>query len=109
MGQSFKKGDTGEPYQGTVEDSDGAVDLSVSDGVEFYMENAETGNLKVDGGTMTITDAANGKVEYAWTSSDVDTAGTFKAEVKVLFPDDNRTFPSNGYKSIKIEEDLEDN
>lgn len=108
MGQSFKKGDTGEPYTGNCQDRDGNVDLTGNTSVKFYMRNAETGNVKVDGGDMTVLDAGNGRVEYEWDASDVDTAGVFEAEIVANFQDGDRTFPSNGFKSIKIESDIED-
>jgi hypothetical protein len=59
---------------------------------------------------MTITDASGGRVEYSWLSdgSDTDTSGSYEAEVEVVNEDTGRvtTFPSDGYREIRIIEDI---
>jgi len=104
---TFKKGDTNDPYTATIRKGGRVRDLQNADTVEFFMEDRE-GNLKVDAGTMMITNADNGEVEYNWSPSDVDTAGIFRTEIKITFDNGKEeTYPSNDYQIIEIEEDLE--
>jgi len=108
MSVEFKKGDTADPYTAQLEDNNGAVDVTGNQQVKFYMKNMETGDKKVDGKQMTVTDPSNGQVKYEWDSEDVDTVGTFESEIVVNFVDGDETFPSNGFKSIRIQPDIEE-
>jgi len=108
MAVSFKKGDDADPYKATLEDVDGAVDLTGVSQVRFYMRNAATGNKKINGKQMTVTDSANGKVKYEWDSEDVDETGLFEAEIVATFTDGDETFPSDDFKSIRINPDIEE-
>ena len=93
-----------------------ARDLTGVSSVKFSMVNAATGVTKIDEASATIDDAGTGKVSYAWTSSDVDTAGKFwgfftvytstvtdtfpvkRDDLIVLFGDDTQT-PQEAYQA----------
>lgn len=115
MAQEFKKGDTADSYRVYLNDKNSAedsskdgVDISGYNDVKFYMRNAVTGNKKIDGKTMNVRDASKGFVEYQWDSSDVDTTGVYEVEIVVNFNDGDETFPSSGFKSLKITSDIEE-
>lgn len=108
MSVTIKKGDTADSYKGNCQDRDGTVNISGYSSVKFYMRDANNGTKIVDGKDMTVINETEGLVEYEFDASEVDTAGVYEAEVVVNFQDGDETFPSNGFKSIKIEEDIED-
>ena len=98
-----KKGDTEPPIEATLEDADGnAKDLTNANGVRFHMKDPRADAAKVDA-AATFTDAANGKVEYRWSTGDVDTTGEYEAEFEVTWSDgDEETFPKDGYLDLNI-------
>lgn len=98
----LKQRDTSPALQYTVKDEDGsAIDLSGAT-VTFYMQD-ETGTTVIDGGSVTLVDAANGIVKYEWQDGDSDNAGYFKAEFLVTFGDGTkRTSPDPGWISIVV-------
>ena len=58
---------------------------------------------------MTITDAANGRVTYAWQAGDTDTPGAYDVEFEILWSDSTiETVPNNGYESVIVTDDLDD-
>lgn len=67
--------------------------------VKFYMKNADTGAVKINGSVCSITDAAKGKCRYVWAAGDTDTIGTYLGEVEVTFPDSKI---QTGYKQMTI-------
>ena len=67
--------------------------------VKFYMKNATTGSVKINGVACTVTDALKGKCRYSWTGSDTDTVGTYLGEVEVTFADGKI---QTGYKQLSI-------
>ena len=73
--------------------------------VKFYMKDATSGSVKINGTTCTITDATKGKCKYLWYGSDTNTVGTYLGEVEVTFPDGKI---QTGYKqtSIIIRDDI---
>ena len=99
----WSKGDTKPAVKGTAKDENGAIDLSGSE-VKFYMRNEETGKMKVDGAVATITDAANGKVEYSWQQGDTDEVGLFEVWFVATYSDGEITIPNAGNKPIEITE-----
>lgn len=60
------------------------VDLSAAT-VKFYMINADTDAVKIDGKNCDIIDAKKGKVRYSWEAEDTDTVGTYLGEFEVTF------------------------
>ena len=67
--------------------------------VKFYMKNADTGAVKINGSACSITDATKGKCRYVWAAGDTDTIGTYLGEVEVTFPDSKI---QTGYKQMTI-------
>lgn len=56
----------------------------------------------------TVTDAANGKVQYEWASGDTDTPGTYKCEFDVTGDNTDTTFPSDGYFIVTIQKEVKE-
>lgn len=86
---------------GTPADITGAV------AARFIMKATTT--LKINRQSMTVIDASEGIVEYAWGATDTDTSGAYNAEVEIDWggsPVEYQTFPSKGYFAITIEDDL---
>jgi len=99
----FSKGDTLPPITGTIEDDEGAYNLSGGE-VRFYMRNEETGNLKIDGEVATIVDAANGEVKYELQEGDTDTVALYEGWFVAVFSDGELTAPNAGNKDIEVTE-----
>lgn len=54
-----------------------------------------------------IENAENGEIWVVWVPGETDKSGTYLAEFKVTYPDGRvETFPSDGYISIQIMNDL---
>jgi hypothetical protein len=61
--------------------------------VTFFLQDAESGELKVDGGAGMGSE--DGFCSYRLTASDTDTAGEFRCWFTLVFPDTSReSFPS---------------
>ena len=67
--------------------------------VKFYMKDATTGSVKINGNTCAITDPTKGKCRYSWSGSDTNTVATYLGEVEVTFPDGKI---QTGYKQLSI-------
>lgn len=67
--------------------------------VKFYLKNADTGAVKINGSACSITEAESGKCRYVWASGDTNTIGTYLGEVEVTFPDGKI---QTGYKQMTI-------
>lgn len=79
-----------------------AIDLTGST-VIFDMWNASTGTQVITAGTGTITGAATGNVEYAWTSTDATlAAGQYLGAFTANFSGRTMTAPNNGMIAIEI-------
>jgi hypothetical protein len=104
---TIKQNDDLPNFSTTLQDGNGnAVDLS-SDTITFNMQKEGSTGLKIDAASVSITDAANGGVQYNWDgSTDTDVAGDFKAEFVRDDGTNTETYPSNGFITITIEEDL---
>lgn len=88
-----------KPYLEFEITQDGApVDLTGAT-VKFYMKDATSGLVKINGASCSITDATKGKCRYVWTSSDTNTVSTYLGEVEIIFPDGKI---QTGYKQITI-------
>ena len=83
------------------------VNLTGATTAKFTMMAGTSGTPKVNKGDMTIVDAATGVVEYPWAAADTDTSGEYNVEVEVDWGGgETQTFPSVGYFTITIEDDL---
>jgi hypothetical protein len=105
MAFEIKKGDRRPRYRVQLTANGTPVDLTGATGVRFLMKAGTTGTAKVDA-AASVVDAATGIVEYAWALADTDTAGPFNVEFEVNWSGEKQTFPSSGYFTITINEDL---
>lgn len=88
---------------------DGTVQALAGATVRFVMRNAATGVVKVDA-AATVVDADAGSVRYDWGATDTDTAGTYEQEwVVTLAGGLVAHFPSRGYNTVVVAEDLKAN
>ena len=82
------------------------VDLTDATSARFIMKGSSTGGaVKVDAAADFVNRAA-GVIEYAWASGDTDTSGDFNVEIEVMWGTEPQTFPSIGYFTCKITDDL---
>jgi Rib/alpha/Esp surface antigen-like repeat protein len=107
MAFKIKTNDTSPKLTVDLADAAGsAIDLSGAT-AKFKMKRYGASTLKVDE-VADITDEANGRVEYSWSSVDTDTAGTYYGEIEVTYADTSvETFPNTGYFTVIIREDLD--
>ena len=92
----------------TLKDTEGVIDLRSADSVKLVIKDRS--ESKVLDQDMTITDAVNGEVRYAWQSGDtpIENAGVYRAEIKIIdLAGDSETVPNDGFVTIEIEEDIE--
>ena len=103
-----KQGSTGKSIQCDLFPSDTNLTSAT---VTVYMRNRKTGVLKISGAAATIvSNTAPATVRYDFTAADLDTAGTFDFEWRVVnadttvdvYPDS----PSDPYVTIIITEAL---
>lgn len=94
------------------------------DVITYQLENDDNSNVDLTGATVNfvmgkknklitnspamVTSATSGIVSYQLTPSDTLIAGTFLAEFVVTFPNGTqKTFPSNGYITVDVEQNLD--
>ena len=58
-------------------------DLSDVTEVKIYLENVDSGILKIDGSVGSVLDLANALVSYAPSGTDTDTNGTYTLEYRL--------------------------
>ena len=110
QGTRLKAGDTLPALTAQLLDNGDPYDLTGKT-PELHMneEGSDLSSKKIDGATMTVTDAANGMVEYEWSSTETDTEGDFNLEIVVTDDATNatRTFPIDGFVNVRVFEDLQ--
>lgn len=95
----LKQGDTTAWPALTIEEAGAAKDLTTATSVVVYMRELTATTNKIDGSSVTITDAANGIVTFTPTAADMDTAGVYKAEFLITWSDAKvTTWPNNTNK-----------
>lgn len=102
----MKRGDLRPALRVKLRYQDGAADsagLGDASSVVFNMANAETGAMVIEGGTVSIEDAATGLVRYDWEDGDTDAIGSYDAEFVVVVAGKPETFPTTGSIRIIIE------
>lgn len=108
--KTYKRGDTGPPAVVTCLDGENPVDLTFATSVKFLMGTvAANGNAtpKVNATASFATDRTSGNVIYNWVAADLNTAGTYQAEVEVTWSNGQKqTFPANGYLTINVVADI---
>ncbi len=89
-----------QDFNETAKDITGAT-------VRFHMRKKNTLDNVVDA-AATISDAANGVVQYAFQAADTDEAGDFLGEFEVTYAGGViQRFPNPGHIQIKITQDLD--
>jgi hypothetical protein len=101
----IKRGDTHNCIKAVLKGANGSVvDLTGCE-VKFHM--APLNRPAVISRAAHIENAATGEIWLVWAPGETDTAGVYRAEFEVVYQDGRReTFPSNGYISIQILDDL---
>jgi len=101
----IKRGDTRHAIRAILKDANGnPINLTNCD-VSFTM--APLGRAAVVSRAIYIQDATAGEVWVVWAPGETNTSGIYQAEFKVVYPDGKvETFPSDGYISIQIMNDL---
>lgn len=105
----LKRGDTLPKLTLTLvnEATSTGYDITGYTSITYWFKNVATASTASRAGVA--VDAATGSVQYQLVTGDWDwfTVGEYELEVKVVIPDGKITFPTEGYKRLKIEEDLE--
>jgi len=102
----IKQGDTLPTLQQTLQDTTGAAVNLTGCTVKFVMRSLVSATPVINA-TATITDAANGKVTYAFSATDTTTAGTFMGTWTITNGSGQVfTVPTDGYLTIRIEQNL---
>ena len=84
-----------------LDSADVAVDLTGAT-VRFRMRARDGNALKVDVAAA-VTNALEGRVEYAWGATDTDTAGFFLGEFELTHADTTKqVVPSGGYVLVEV-------
>jgi hypothetical protein len=113
---TYKRNDTGPDITVVCLDgpegdpSSSPVNLTGATSAKFLMGtiNAQgNSTVKVTGAASFDPDRTTGKVTYSWASTDLDSAGDYKAEVEVTWSSgDKQTFPGDGYLTIHVVADV---
>jgi len=102
------KGDTRPYHQETLKIGGSVVDLTGASVV--YELKSETGELIIES-AATVSDAANGVVQYQWQATDWDNvnfvAGWYRARWRVTYADSTQqSFPTRTYDRVIVRESL---
>lgn len=105
--RTFKQGDLGDELQATLRDKNGKIDLSQISSVDFVARDSKKN--KVLDEQVTISDPANGVIQYQWRQGDfIEDAGVYQAEFRINDNAGNtETVPNDGYVTIEIEEEIQ--
>lgn len=104
----WKQNDTSPALEVILRDGFGSpVDLTGAT-VVLNTRLKPGGTVKINGGTMgAVGSAVNGRQTYSPTASDTDTPGIYEAEIQTTFTNGRiRTFPSEGYFTIEVVDDI---
>ena len=101
----IKRGDTRSAIKAMLKSPEGAPVNLTGASVRFIMVSL-SGAPKIDR-QIDALDASGGLVLVAMESADVDTAGVYRGEFEVTFPDGRKeTYPNDDYLVISIVPDL---
>lgn len=104
---TFKQGDTKVVATDTLSYSDGTHPDLTGATIRFVMRALSSATPMTLTGSAVATDPIAGAVQYSPSAADTATAGLFMAEWAITFPDSTfMTFPTRGYLSVSIEENL---
>ena len=102
----LKQNDTAPSIRATLKDGSGSVIDLTGASVRFHMKDL-SGTVKIDTAATIISPATSGIVQYNWTGSDTDTAGTYYAEFEVTYSDSSiESFPNDENIGILITKEL---
>jgi hypothetical protein len=102
---TVKQHDLDPPFEVTLKDKNGPVDLTGATSVMLHFATA-SGSTEFSG-ECEITDAEAGIVRYLWEESDVATVNTYNIEWEVTWASGRpTTFPTKGYKTVEVAPDL---
>lgn len=106
----MKRGDLLPVFVATLYGADNLpVDLTSATSVNLALKYT-TGGTPIYYLTMVKDpdqNANRGKCSYEWVAGNTDTPGTFNGEIVVSFSGKEQTFPTNGYFTVSIIDDLE--
>ena len=97
---TMKKGDRLPLLSGTMTLNGAAVNLTGAT-VTFRMRRVGTGASQVNA-AATVTNAAAGRVQYAWAAGDTDVPGLYRGEWVASFAGLAQTHPGDTYLVIEI-------
>lgn len=108
-GFTLKKGDRRPSITAQILDGAGnPVNLGGGATAKFVMQMRGASQPKVDAAAV-VVDPAQGKLQYDWAASDVDTVGVYLAEFEVTLADGKKlTAPQTGYIHVVIMEQARD-
>lgn len=107
MAFEIKRNDRRPYFRVALTQNGSAADLTTAVAARFIMKTGST--IKVNRATMTFIDKPGGIVQYAWAATDTDTSGDYNCEVEIDWggsPAELQTFPSKGYFTVTITDDL---
>jgi hypothetical protein len=100
-----KKNDSYDVITYQLENEDNSIVNLTGATVNFVMGKK---NKLITNAKATVTSATSGMVSYQLTKTDTLVSGTFLAEFVVTFADGKqKTYPSNGYITVDIEQNLD--
>lgn len=101
----IKKTDTRPVIAATLQYANGtAVDLTGAGSVWFYMGNySDYSNYS--SGLGVVTGSTAGTVQYAFTSTDTGSAGTYWGEFRIQWTGSQMTFPADHSLQVQVYED----
>jgi len=103
----LKQGDTSKSIRRRLLDGNGVPVNLTGATVVFSMRVKPAGSVKVSLGASTVVTAGAGLVQYAQSSSDVDTADVYEAEWKVSYSDGGiQRFPNDGYFDVVVTDNI---
>jgi hypothetical protein len=111
MAFTIKQGDRRPLFVVALKDNYGevdeaAVDLTTAGSALFNMRSSG-GAVKISRGSAAITTPATGIVTYSWGTADVDTAGSYQAELEIVWNDGKaETFPNDSYWDVEFVDDI---
>ena len=104
---SIKQNDTAPSLVAILRDIRKRPRILTGATVVFHMRLQSDLTVKVNGSSVTITDASLGLVTYVWSASDTDTVGVYQGEFQVTYADSTvESFPNNDYIIITILDDI---
>lgn len=101
------QGDTAPAYPDVLSFDDGTAANLAGATVQFGLRSLTSNSPIALTGIVTVTGASTGAVQFTPSALDTAVAGNYMAQWVVTFLDGSRmTFPTEGYLSVQIEENL---